>query len=153
MDLPAYADVLRKALSESQANSDKLTNILGSFDERLSVLEADMRPTQVNCYSRDARHGAAQCTRIPSWLCNPQYPASAVLHVAEALRRARVVQPSRELLLKLSPSFAACFSSRCVSHTQESTHAFRKAHVNIDRTVKAMEVVLSNYSVAREVRS
>ena len=47
MDLADHADVLRKALSESQANSDKLVNILGSFDERLSALEADMRPTQV----------------------------------------------------------------------------------------------------------
>lgn len=47
LDLSAVADSLRKALKESQGNSDKLVKVLGSFDDRLSALEAEMRPTQV----------------------------------------------------------------------------------------------------------
>ena len=74
MDLADHADVLRKALSESQANSDKLVNILGSFDERLSALEADMRPTQVNRSGRGARVLYENLGLSPAFLCFSPYP-------------------------------------------------------------------------------
>ncbi|CAI7832695.1 unnamed protein product [Closterium sp. NIES-54] len=35
---------------------------------------------------------------------------------------------------------------------QERTYAIRKAHVNVDKALKAAEVVLEKYDVARQVR-
>jgi exocyst complex protein 7 len=39
--------MLRDSLQKSQGNTDGMVAILGSFDHRLSALEAAMRPTQV----------------------------------------------------------------------------------------------------------
>jgi hypothetical protein len=45
--LARRAATLRDALRRSQGNTDGMVAILGSFDHRLSALEAAMRPTQV----------------------------------------------------------------------------------------------------------
>ncbi|CAI7800043.1 unnamed protein product, partial [Closterium sp. NIES-53] len=75
----SHAQALRDALAQSQSNNDRLADILGSFDQRLSALDTAMRPTQ------------------------------------------------------------------------ERTYAIRKAHVNVDKALKAAEVVLEKYDVARQV--
>ena len=45
--LTRRAAMLRDSLQKSQGNTDGMVAILGSFDHRLSALEAAMRPTQV----------------------------------------------------------------------------------------------------------
>jgi exocyst complex protein 7 len=45
--LSRRATMLRDSLRRSQGNTDGMVAILGSFDHRLSALEAAMRPTQV----------------------------------------------------------------------------------------------------------
>jgi exocyst complex protein 7 len=45
--LTRRATMLRDSLQRSQGNTDGMVAILGSFDHRLSALEAAMRPTQV----------------------------------------------------------------------------------------------------------
>ncbi|CAM6096008.1 unnamed protein product [Calypogeia fissa] len=75
------AQVMREAMTRSQSISDNMITILGSFDHRLSTLEAAMRPTQVR------------------------------------------------------------------------THAFRKAHENIDVTLKEAEVVLTKFDVSRQMEA
>lgn len=45
--LARRASTLRDALGRSQGNTESMVAILGSFDHRLSALEAAMRPTQV----------------------------------------------------------------------------------------------------------
>ena len=45
--LTRRATMLRDSLHKSQGNTDGMVAILGSFDHRLSALEAAMRPTQV----------------------------------------------------------------------------------------------------------
>ena len=44
--LSRRAAMLRDSLRRSQGNTDGMVAILGSFDHRLSALEAAMRPTQ-----------------------------------------------------------------------------------------------------------
>jgi exocyst complex protein 7 len=39
----------------------------------------------------------------------------------------------------------------CVLKSQIRTHAIRKAHENIDRTLKAAEVILSQFDLLRQV--
>jgi exocyst complex protein 7 len=46
--LTRRATMLRDSLQRSQGNTDGMVAILGSFDHRLSALEAAMRPTQVS---------------------------------------------------------------------------------------------------------
>lgn len=50
--LSRRAATLRDALRKSQGNTDAMVAILGSFDHRLSALEAAMRPTQVHPSAR-----------------------------------------------------------------------------------------------------
>ncbi|MQL77682.1 hypothetical protein Taro_010068 [Colocasia esculenta] len=76
--LTLRASVLRESLQKSQTNTDEMVSILGSFDHRLSALEADMRPTQVR------------------------------------------------------------------------THAIRRAHENIDKTIKSAAVILAQFDLSRE---
>jgi hypothetical protein len=45
--LSERAAKMRESLQKSQTITDNVVSILGSFDHRLSVLEAAMRPTQV----------------------------------------------------------------------------------------------------------
>ena len=45
--LSRWGTMLRDSLRRSQGNTDGMVTILGSFDHRLSALEAAMRPTQV----------------------------------------------------------------------------------------------------------
>lgn len=45
--LSRRASLLRESLQKSQSNTESMVTILGSFDHRLSALEAAMRPTQV----------------------------------------------------------------------------------------------------------
>lgn len=47
---------MRESLSKSQTNTDSLITILGSFDHRLSDLEAAMRPTQVHTHAIRKAH-------------------------------------------------------------------------------------------------
>lgn len=42
------ANKLRESLQKSQAVTDAMLNVLGSFDRRLSSLDSAMRPTKVN---------------------------------------------------------------------------------------------------------
>lgn len=79
--LKVRADLLRESLLRSQKITDGTVKILGSFDHRLSSLEAAMRPTQVR------------------------------------------------------------------------THAIRKAHENIDKTLKSAEVILSQFDLTRNAES
>lgn len=72
---------MRESLSKSQTITDSMIAILGSFDHRLSDLEAAMRPTQVH------------------------------------------------------------------------THAIRKAHENIDSTLKVAETILTQFDISRKVES
>lgn len=72
---------MRQSLGKSQTITDSMITILGSFDHRLSDLEAAMRPTQVH------------------------------------------------------------------------THAIRKAHENIDNTLKVAEQILTQFDVSRKVES
>ena len=46
-NLTARASLLRDSLLKSKVNTESMVDILGSFDHRLSALEAAMRPTQV----------------------------------------------------------------------------------------------------------
>ncbi|KAJ6825957.1 exocyst complex component EXO70A1-like isoform X1 [Iris pallida] len=79
--LSARAELLRESLQKSQTNTDSMVTILGSFDHRLSALEAAMRPTQVR------------------------------------------------------------------------THAIRRAHENIDKTLKSAEVILSQFDQTRQAEA
>jgi hypothetical protein len=45
----ARAQFMRESLGKSQAITDSMIAILGSFDNRLSTLETAIRPTQVRC--------------------------------------------------------------------------------------------------------
>ncbi|KAJ7297132.1 hypothetical protein O6H91_Y078600 [Diphasiastrum complanatum] len=54
--LSARAKHLKDSLSKSQAITDNMINILGSFDHRLSSLEAAMRPTQVRTHAFRTAH-------------------------------------------------------------------------------------------------
>ncbi len=64
--LSAAASVLRQRLVKSQATSDQMISILGSFDERLSALESAMRPTQVGIGTMAAT--IPFCLRFPPCL-------------------------------------------------------------------------------------
>ncbi|CAA6666149.1 unnamed protein product [Spirodela intermedia] len=75
------ASVLRESLQKSQTNTDAMVSILGSFDHRLSALEAAMRPIQVR------------------------------------------------------------------------THAIRRAHENIDKTLKSAAIILSQFDLSREAEA
>ncbi|XP_026663151.2 exocyst complex component EXO70A1-like isoform X2 [Phoenix dactylifera] len=75
------ATLLRESLQKSQTNTDSMVAILGSFDHRLSALEAAMRPTQVR------------------------------------------------------------------------THAIRMAHENVDKTLKAAEVILAQFDLSRQAEA
>ncbi|XP_072950814.1 exocyst complex component EXO70A1-like [Typha angustifolia] len=79
--LSQRASLLRDSLQKSQTNTDSMVAILGSFDHRLSALEAAMRPTQVR------------------------------------------------------------------------THAIRMAHENIDKTLKAAEVILGQFDLSRQAEA
>ncbi|XP_058109084.1 exocyst complex component EXO70A1-like isoform X3 [Magnolia sinica] len=79
--LTERAAFMRESLQKSQAITDSIVTILGSFDHRLSALDAAMRPTQVR------------------------------------------------------------------------THSIRKAHENIDKTLKAAEVILAQFDVSRQAES
>eukprot|EP01018_Ginkgo_biloba_P022510 Gb_12393 [translate_table: standard] len=50
------AELLRERLRQSQAQTDKMVAILGSFDHRLSSLDVAMRPTQVQTYAVRKAH-------------------------------------------------------------------------------------------------
>ncbi|KAG0492077.1 hypothetical protein HPP92_005475 [Vanilla planifolia] len=79
--LTERASLLRESLQKSQTITDNMVTILGSFDHRLSSLEAAMRPTQVR------------------------------------------------------------------------THAIRRAHENIDRTLKAADVILAQFDLTRQAEA
>jgi len=48
--------MLRDSLQKSQGNTEGMVSILGSFDHRLSALEAAMRPTQVRTHAIRMAH-------------------------------------------------------------------------------------------------
>ncbi|KAI4370707.1 hypothetical protein MLD38_019027 [Melastoma candidum] len=79
--LKERVELMRESLQKSQAITDSMVSILGSFDHRLSALETAMRPTQIR------------------------------------------------------------------------THSVRKAHENIDKTLKAAEVVLAQFDIYRQAES
>ncbi|XP_051180028.1 exocyst complex component EXO70A1 [Lolium perenne] len=54
--LTRRATMLRDSLQRSQGNTDGMVAILGSFDHRLSALEAAMRPTQVRTHAIRMAH-------------------------------------------------------------------------------------------------
>ncbi|XP_052137964.1 exocyst complex component EXO70A1-like [Oryza glaberrima] len=54
--LARRASTLRDALGRSQGNTESMVAILGSFDHRLSALEAAMRPTQVRTHAIRMAH-------------------------------------------------------------------------------------------------
>ncbi|KAI4997174.1 hypothetical protein ZWY2020_052516 [Hordeum vulgare] len=54
--LTRRATMLRDSLHKSQGNTDGMVAILGSFDHRLSALEAAMRPTQVRTHAIRMAH-------------------------------------------------------------------------------------------------
>ncbi|CAD6254707.1 unnamed protein product [Miscanthus lutarioriparius] len=54
--LSRRATMLRDSLRRSQGNTDGMVAILGSFDHRLSALEAAMRPTQVRTHAIRTAH-------------------------------------------------------------------------------------------------
>ncbi|KAK6929041.1 Exocyst complex subunit Exo70, C-terminal [Dillenia turbinata] len=79
--LRSRALMMRESVEKSQSITDNMASILGSFDQRLSVLETAMRPTQIR------------------------------------------------------------------------THAIRRAHENIDRTLKAAEVILAQFDLSRQAEA
>lgn len=79
--LSERAAMMRESLQKSQTITDNVVSMLGSFDHRLSALEAAMRPTQVR------------------------------------------------------------------------THSIRKAHENIDKTLKAAEVLLAQFDLSRQAET
>ncbi|CAD5195956.1 unnamed protein product [Musa acuminata subsp. malaccensis] len=54
--LSRRASLLRESLQKSQSNTESMVTILGSFDHRLSALEAAMRPTQVKTHAIRMAH-------------------------------------------------------------------------------------------------
>ncbi|KAG8088996.1 hypothetical protein GUJ93_ZPchr0011g27771 [Zizania palustris] len=54
--LARWATMLRDSLQRSQGNTEGMVTILGSFDHRLSALEAAMRPTQVRTHAIRMAH-------------------------------------------------------------------------------------------------
>ncbi|PKA64321.1 hypothetical protein AXF42_Ash009542 [Apostasia shenzhenica] len=54
--LTERASLLRESLQKSQTITDSMVTILGSFDHRLSALEAAMRPTQVRTHAIRRAH-------------------------------------------------------------------------------------------------
>uniref|UniRef100_A0A0D9XX37 Exocyst subunit Exo70 family protein n=1 Tax=Leersia perrieri TaxID=77586 RepID=A0A0D9XX37_9ORYZ len=54
--LARRASTLRESLQRSQGNTESMVAILGSFDHRLSALEAAMRPTQVRTHAIRMAH-------------------------------------------------------------------------------------------------
>ncbi|CAI5522975.1 unnamed protein product [Closterium sp. Naga37s-1] len=64
-DLASHAQALRDALAQSQSNNDRLADILGSFDQRLSALDTAMRPTQERCHPWWARSFFSPWMSVP----------------------------------------------------------------------------------------
>ncbi|XP_042440732.1 exocyst complex component EXO70A1-like [Zingiber officinale] len=54
--LSRRASLLKESLEKSQSNTESMVAILGSFDHRLSALEAAMRPTQVRTHAIRMAH-------------------------------------------------------------------------------------------------
>ncbi|KAJ6824318.1 exocyst complex component EXO70A1-like isoform X1 [Iris pallida] len=54
--LSSRAELLRESLQKSQTNTENMVTILGSFDHRLSALEAAMRPTQIRTHAIRMAH-------------------------------------------------------------------------------------------------
>ncbi|KAL5976493.1 hypothetical protein ACLOJK_020826 [Asimina triloba] len=55
--LTERAAYMRESLQKSQSITDNIVSMLGSFDHRLSALDAAMRPTQVRTHSIRKAHG------------------------------------------------------------------------------------------------
>lgn len=127
--LQARALFMRASLRQSHTVTHSMISILGSFDQRLSSLETAMRPTQVR----------------------PLLPALLPCVVAVVV----LALPSAALAVPDSNSFLCPIPTLCLSSLllclQVRTHAFRKAHENIDNTLKAAESVLTQFDVSRQV--
>lgn len=54
--LAQRAALLRESLGKSQAATDAVVSILGSFDSRLSALDAAMRPIQLRTHAVRTAH-------------------------------------------------------------------------------------------------
>lgn len=64
----ARAQYMREILEKSQSITDSVITILGSFDDRLSTLEAAMRPTQVLITALTLRPFCLMCTLLARFM-------------------------------------------------------------------------------------
>ncbi|KMZ73546.1 Exocyst complex component EXO70A1 [Zostera marina] len=74
--LSQKAIFLRESLQKSQANTDEMVAILGSFDNRLSALEEAMRPTQVRTHAIRTAHETIDKTIKSAHFILEQYDLS-----------------------------------------------------------------------------
>ncbi|KAM7264311.1 hypothetical protein ACFE04_001994 [Oxalis oulophora] len=117
------ASFMRESLLKSQTITDNVVTILGSFDHRLSALETAMRPTQSATF--------------------PFYLVTSCLVPEKISLRPYLVWDVKMLKVAL------LFGSRENVYRGEMirTNAIRKAHENIDKTLKAAEVVLAQFDL------
>uniref|UniRef100_A0A0E0BPA6 Exocyst subunit Exo70 family protein n=1 Tax=Oryza glumipatula TaxID=40148 RepID=A0A0E0BPA6_9ORYZ len=145
--LARRASTLRDALGRSQGNTESMVAILGSFDHRLSALEAAMRPTQVLLRPRGGGEmGVAELPRVMDAL------ARRASTLRDALGRS---QGNTESMVAILGSFDHRLSAleAAMRPTQVRTHAIRMAHENIDKTIKAADAILSQFDLARRAEA
>lgn len=122
--LAERATFMRESLQKNQTVTDNMVTILGSFDHRLSALEAAMRPTQVFSLTNPRKLG--------------------ILSLASSLKRFAKVR-----LIWYDRFFF--FPLFLVSNLQVRTHSIRKAHENIDKVMKSCDVILEQFDLSRKV--
>lgn len=146
---------MRDSLEKSQEITDSMVSILGSFDHRLSALESAMRPTQVTRswrFSPDSILGFCFPFSLPVspfsfwwkdvWLIRCSFFSKGFIYVHEGWVDCFIFF----LFLFLC---GGCFKFGV--WFQVRTHAIRRAHENIDKTLKAAEVILAQFDLCRQV--
>ncbi|KAK2973113.1 hypothetical protein RJ640_027085 [Escallonia rubra] len=115
------AKSMRESLHKSQAITDSMVTILGSFDHRLSALETAMRPTQA---------------------------LSSLSHTHTCTRTHK---------LSHSIGLHCCLIGGLIwnhkANARIRTHSIRRAHENIDKTLKAAEVILGQFDLSRQAEA
>ncbi|KAM7267687.1 hypothetical protein ACFE04_009853 [Oxalis oulophora] len=131
------ASKMREALQKSQTITDNVTSILGSFDHRLSALETAMRPTQVFEIDPDSK------SRFLKWVW-------IRIGVLVCMIELSILE---HLLCFSSFSVFMLENLRFFGGELIRTNAIRKAHENIDKTLKAAEVILAQFDLLHDAES
>lgn len=173
--LKERAALVKESLHRSQTITDSMVAILGSFDHRLSALETAMRPTQVHfslpLFSMEAFYamliinsslpGTKQCSEMFTLLCCKaiggalmNYYSSLVcwslfftfLEPRWSSWRFEWDEEWFRVLRSLSLSLIY------LDIWQIKTHSIRRAHENIDKALKIVELILGHFEQNRKVK-